>query len=226
MLLVNQSFSPPVWACPSPPLSHTNNHTQGTSSYDAFYGVGRKLAGWANKLQIKYLNDFQTQRCLSLDVLVFHGAIFLGWCEVVRAFAYRCVYICPESVSLHVSAAAMQAPLWGFWLWAWCVYMVSGVCTNDQQVCSIVSASSVLYWIRVHNHTRLQASVQLCVWVLVSRNPIHFSLFASSELCDHMQAGAMSVAVLASYSSLPWDQKMFNQDQILSAASVRPLIKF
>lgn len=53
--------------------------------------------------------------CVCVSVVLLCGAE----CEYISVCASRCVYICPESVSLHkllyVSAAAMRAPLRGFW---------------------------------------------------------------------------------------------------------------
>lgn len=101
------------------------------------------------------------------------------YCVCVSRYAY----ICPERVSLHqllyVSAPAIQAPLWGFWEWAWCVYMVSGVCAvmANRCVLLLVSAFTVLTERRVHNHTRPYALVQIGVWAHASQNHIlrHFS---------------------------------------------------
>lgn len=108
-----QSLAPPVWACP-PPLTHTDNHThtQGTWSYDAFYGF-KAMCSWMDRLKTKYLNDSWTQRSplvTFVSVVLLNGAE----CECISGCASRCVYICPESVSLHkllyVSAAVMHAP--------------------------------------------------------------------------------------------------------------------
>lgn len=107
-----------------------------------------------------------------------------------------------------------------------CLHGVWCPCSNDQQVCSIVSVSS-------GDHTRLRAIVWIRVWVHVHQNHRIFCLFFPPGLIRGVFtaciADAMSVSVLASYSSLPWDQKTpvwkFNQSQILFSAKVWPLIK-
>lgn len=42
------SLALPVWACPTP-LAHNHTHTQGTSSYNAFYGIGG-ICRWTDRL--------------------------------------------------------------------------------------------------------------------------------------------------------------------------------
>lgn len=75
-----------------------------------------------------------------------------------------CIYICPESVFLHrlvyrMCPAHHACLLCGFKELVCCVYMVSGVGSNDQQVGAIVSAYIIL--MGVHNRTRPQAFTQI-----------------------------------------------------------------
>lgn len=61
----------------------------------------------------------------------------------------------------------MQAPLWGFWDWAWCVYMVSDVSAVMTNRCVLLLVPAV-YCIggrRVHSHTRPQTFEQISVRV-------------------------------------------------------------
>lgn len=104
---------------------------------------------------------------------------------------------------LYVSATNMYTPE-DSGSEAWWVYMVSCVCSNDQQVCTIVSAYSVL--MGVHNHIRHDVFLQISVWVHACWNHILLPICPDSHHQRHMitacNADTKSVNVLVSYSSL------------------------
>lgn len=160
-----------------PTPTHNHTHTQGTWSYDAFYGIGG-MCGWTDRLETKCFSESQVQR----SQLVICASVVL-WCEAecMYVFLDACTSALKASLSTsyYVSAAAMQTPLWGFWERAWCVYMVSGVSAvmTNRCVLLLVPAMHCIDGRGVHNHTRPQAFVQISVRAPVSQNHIlhHFS---------------------------------------------------
>lgn len=136
---------------------------------------------WTDRVQTKYCIStipWHKEACWWVCVCLCFS-LFVLLCGARCECMSVCVYICPESVSLHillyVSAAAMQAPLWGFWEWAWCVYMVSGVAAVITNRCVLLLVSSLhcTDGRRVHDHTGLQALVQMYECMLGSL--YHFS---------------------------------------------------
>lgn len=152
-----QSLAPPVWACP-PPLTHTDNHThtQGTWSYDAFYGF-KAMCSWMDRLKTKYLNDSWTQRS---PLVTFVSVVLLKWMCVSM-----CVHLSGKCLSPQatVCVSSSHACPWGFWEWTWCVCMVSGVSAVMTNRCILLLAPAVrcIDGRRAHNHTQPQAFVQI-----------------------------------------------------------------
>lgn len=67
-----QSLAPPVWAKP-PPLTHNDNHThtQGTWSYDAFYGIGGM-----HRLNTSMFLKHKEARVICVTVVLLRGTGF------------------------------------------------------------------------------------------------------------------------------------------------------
>lgn len=158
-----QSLALPVWACP-PPLTHTDNHThtQGTWSYDAFYGI-KAMCSWMDRLKTKYLDPKK-------PIGHFCFCCVTEWSRVWM-YKWMCILMCVHlsgkclSPQATVCVSSSHACPWGFWEWTWCVYMVCGVSAVMTNRCILLLAPAV-YCIdgrREHNHTQPQAFVQINV---------------------------------------------------------------
>lgn len=145
LLGLYQLLAPPVWAY-QPLLAFTDNHTntEGTGSYDAFYGI-KAMCSWMERINqtqrsllVIFVSDVLLSGAefeLSVNVLVY---VSLDLCTSVRKVSLSTSYcMCQQQscMSLGILGVSLVCPHG-----VWCL------CSNHQQVCSIVSACSVLYW--------------------------------------------------------------------------------
>lgn len=181
---------------------------------------------------LKGCADGRTDYRLNISMILKHSSmlvtVYLCFCCAelsVNVYASRCLYICPESVSLHkllyVSSSHEGPPvgIQGVSLvrlhGVWCL------CSNDQQVCSIVSACSVAVLMgeectTIHGSKHLCKYVCECMLAKITSSTTFLPFFFSSyqrRMITAPKADAMSVTVLAFYSCLPWDQKILNRHQ-------------
>lgn len=202
-----QSLALPVWASINP-QSHKQPHIhRGQGVIMPFMGLKQVPGKPMDSFKTGYLSDHSAQR---KPVIIFTSVIVM------------CVYIWAESVSLHklvywmCQAHDMRASEdsgSSFGVSTWC--LVSRVMTNRW----VLLLALTSYWwefTTIHGHKHFG---KLACERTVCQPKSHPSPLLSSSHQRRMitvcTSDTTSVTALASYSSPFWDQKIFNQYEIL-----------